>query len=222
MSHTATFAPSAANLTAVECPMPRAPPVMMATFPVSIMSVPTAWRSPSVCDEAIEQAGAAGGFQVFLTAAARAVRGVPGLHVPGVLQSGQVMVADDRRAFAALCPVAARGVAARCREIPGRVRAGQDIVHVHGIPATADPLALLRQGGLLVDVVACGVQILHALGDHHALGVAPRAFPDAIARVYARVAPRQCRAQVRAPVRGLRAGRLGERKALFISDPETT
>src|SRR5713226_2080723 len=40
MSHTATFAPSAANLTAVECPIPRAPPVMMATFPVSIMAAP--------------------------------------------------------------------------------------------------------------------------------------------------------------------------------------
>src|SRR2546427_580108 len=39
------------------------------------------------------------------------MRGVPGLHVPGVLQSGQVMMADDRRAFAALGPVAARGIA---------------------------------------------------------------------------------------------------------------
>src|SRR6266480_1396228 len=222
MSHTATFAPSAANLTAVECPIPRAPPVMMATFPVSIMSVPTGWRSPSVCDEAIEQAGAAGGFQVFLAAAARAMRGVPGLHVPGVLQSGQIMVADDRRAFAALCPVAACGVAARCREIPGRVRARQDIVHVHGIAATAHYLALLRQSGLLVDVVACGMQILHALGHHHALGVTPRAFADALARVYARVAPRQCRAQVRAPVRALRADRLGERKAMRIGALQAT
>src|SRR6266851_7789600 len=143
MSHTATFAPSAANLTAVECPMPRAPPVMMATFPVSIMSAPTAWRSPSVCDEAIEQAGATGGFQVFLAAAARAMRGVPGLHVPGFLQSLQVMVADDRRAFAALGPVAARGITARRRETPVRIRARQDIVRVHGIPAAADHLALL-------------------------------------------------------------------------------
>src|SRR5882762_9536840 len=120
MSHTATFAPSAANLTAVECPMPRAPPVITATFPASIMRVDCA---ALVCDEAIHQAGAARGFQVVLAAAARAMRGVPGLHVPGVLQSGQVMVADDRRAFAALRPVAARGVAARRREIPGRVRA---------------------------------------------------------------------------------------------------
>src|SRR3977135_3335385 len=93
-------------------------------------------------------------LQFFLLPAARAMRGVPGLHVPGVLQSGQVMVADDRRAFTALRPVAAGGVAARCREIPGRVRARQDIVHVHGIAAAADQLALLRQSGLLVDVVA--------------------------------------------------------------------
>src|SRR5438132_9416570 len=60
------------------------------------------------------------------------------------------------------------------------------------------------------------MQILHVLGHRHALGVTPRAFADAIARVHARVAPRQCRAQVRAPVRVLRAGRLGERKAMRI------
>src|SRR5437667_7944392 len=121
--------------------MPRAPPVMMAIVPASIMSVERA----SVCDEAIDQAGAARGFQVVLTAAARAMRGVPGLHVPGVLQSLQVMMADDRRAFAALGPVAAGGVAARRRETPVRIRARQDIVRVHGIPAAADQLALLGQ-----------------------------------------------------------------------------
>src|SRR6266705_2347006 len=79
---------------------------------------------PSVCDEAIEQASAPGGFQVFLTAAARAMRGVPGLHVPRVLQSLQVMVADDRRAITALGPVAAGGVDARRGAHSRRIRAG--------------------------------------------------------------------------------------------------
>ena len=60
---------------------------------------------PSVRDEAIDQAGAAGGFQLVLAAAARAMRGVPGLHVPRLLQAGAVMAADDRRSFAAFCPV---------------------------------------------------------------------------------------------------------------------
>src|SRR5207244_11932013 len=111
------------------------------------------WTAALGRDEAIDQAGAARGFQVVLAAAARAMRGVPGLHVPRVLQSCQVMVADDRRAFGALRPVAARGVAARGREVPGRVGARQDVVHVLGIAATADRLALLRQRGLLADVV---------------------------------------------------------------------
>src|SRR5439155_9308639 len=172
--------------------------------------------SRSVRDEAIDQAGAAGGFELVLAAAARAVRGIPGLHVPRFLQSLQVVVADDRRAFAALGPVAAGGVAARGREAPVGIRARQDVVLVRRIAAALDHLALLGQGGLLVDIVVLGVQVAQALRHHHALGVAPRAFPDARARVYALVASRQCRAQVGAPVRVLGARGFGERVAMRI------
>src|SRR6266480_6184395 len=100
-------------------------------------------NSRSVRDEAVDQSGAAGGFQLVLAAAARAVRGVPGLHVARILQSLQVLVADDRRALAALGPVAAGGVAARRREAPVRVRAREDVVLVRRITAALDHLALL-------------------------------------------------------------------------------
>src|SRR5256885_7051277 len=173
-------------------------------------------NSRSVRDEAVEQSRAAGGFQLVLAAAARAVRGIPGLHVARVLQPLQVLVADDRRAFAALGPVAAGGIAARGREAAVRIRAGQDVVLVRRTAPALAPLAFLGQGGLLVDIVVLGVQLAHALRHHHALGVAPRAFPDARARVYALVASRQCRAQVGAPVRVLGARGFGERVAMRI------
>ncbi len=92
---------------------------------------------------------------------------------------------------------------------------------VRRIAAALDHLALLGQGGLLVDIVVLGVQVAHALRDHHALGVAPRAFADAAARVHAQIASRQCRAQVRAPVRVLGARRLGERRAMRIGAFQT-
>src|SRR4051812_18351657 len=91
-------------------------------------------------------------LQLFLATAARAVRGVPGPHVPSVFQSSAVMMAQDRRPVSPLGPVAAGGIAARRREPTGRIRAGQDIVHIHRIPAPAYGLTLLAQGRLFRDV----------------------------------------------------------------------
>src|SRR5262245_63002218 len=91
---------------------------------------------PSVRREAVEQAGAARGLQHVLAAAARAVRGVPGLHVPGGFEAHAVVVADDGRALAALAPVAAGGVAAGGGIPAVRVGAGQDVVLV-GLVAPA-------------------------------------------------------------------------------------
>src|SRR5262245_13151192 len=62
--------------------------------------------------EAVELAGAAGLHQRILAASGAAVRGVPRHHVARFRQSLAVVVADDRRAVAALAPVAASGVAA--------------------------------------------------------------------------------------------------------------
>src|SRR5688572_27496189 len=85
--------------------------------------------------KAIEQARTAGGLQQVLAAAARAVRRVPGAHVPGgLLQPDAVVVADNGRAFGALGPVAAGGVAARRRVAAVGVGAGENIVHVGLLP----------------------------------------------------------------------------------------
>src|SRR5262249_21393792 len=51
----------------------------------------------SIHREAVGETGAAGGLELVLAAAARAVRGVPRLHVAGVLEPGEVVVTDDRR-----------------------------------------------------------------------------------------------------------------------------
>src|SRR5580704_10697683 len=138
------------------------------------------WRGQkSVGHEAIEQAGTAGGHQVVLAAAARAVRGVPGLHMPRVLETGTVMVTDDGGAVGAFRPVPAGGVAAGGGEEALRVRPGQDVVLVGGIAAAVDDLALLGQRRLLGEIVRARVEILHALRHHHAFGVLPRTLADA-------------------------------------------
>ena len=126
------------------------------------------------------------------------------------------MVADDRRAFAALRPVAAGRVAARGGEAPLRIGAGQDVVHVHLVAAAWHRLALLGERGLLVDVRVLRMQILQVFRDHRALRVVPGAFADALARAHPRIAARQPRAQVRLPVRVLRAHGLGERVAMRV------
>src|SRR4051794_16066120 len=87
-------------------------------------------KRASVRRETIEQAGAAGRLQLILAAPARAVRGVPRLHVARVLEALQVVVTDDGRAVAALGPVAAGGVTAGRRISALRVRAGQNVVRV--------------------------------------------------------------------------------------------
>src|SRR5450631_1764228 len=69
-----------------------------------------------VCDEAVEQPGAAGALQSFLTATSRAVRGVPRHHMAADLEAQVIVVPHNRRALvAALCPVSAHRVPARRR-----------------------------------------------------------------------------------------------------------
>src|SRR5689334_20752373 len=129
--------------------------------------------------EAVEQARAAGLHQRLLAAAGAAVRGVPRLHVARVLQALQVVVADDRRAFGALGPVAAGGVAAGGGVHALRVGAGEDVVRVRLVAAAVHLLALLGERVVLVDLVVAGMQVGHALRHHHALGVLPRTLADA-------------------------------------------
>src|SRR5258705_997272 len=79
----------------------------------------------SLGGEAVKQPGSAGAFQGILAAPARAVRGIPRLHVPRLLEPSAIMVADDRRALPVLRPVAACRVTARCRIQALRVGAGE-------------------------------------------------------------------------------------------------
>src|SRR5207237_8316758 len=153
---------------------------------------------------------------LILAAAARAVRRVPRLHVPRILEALQVVVPDDRRAVPALRPVAAGGVAARRGEHAGRVGPGEDVVLVRGIAAAFDHLALLGERGLLADLVLARMQLRDVVRHHYSFRVAPGTLADAVARVDTRVATGRGRAQVRLPVRVLRAGRLGERIAVRI------
>src|SRR5439155_19655245 len=126
-------------------------------------------------------------FQLILTPTPRAMRGVPGLHVPGGFQAGAVVMPNDGRSFTALGPVTVGGVATGRRERSHRVRAGQDVVHIYAVPAAADHFALLGQRRLIGDVDVLSVKIFHALAHHHALGFGPRAFTNAITRFDARV-----------------------------------
>src|SRR5271154_891444 len=78
----------------------------------------------SIGQETVDQASASCTLQAILAAAARAMRGVPGIHVSSVFEARTVMVAHNGRSVAALRPVAAGGVATGRRIETLRVRAG--------------------------------------------------------------------------------------------------
>src|SRR5204863_4355938 len=118
----------------------------------------------------------------------RAVRAISRLVLLGLLQLMAVVVPDDRRAVAALRPVAAGGVAARGGEAPRRIGPGEDVVLVRRVAAALDRLALLGQRRLLGDVGVLRMQVVQVLRHDDALGIAPRALADAIARAHAGVA----------------------------------
>ena len=100
-----------------------------------------------------------------------------------VVQAHAVVVAEHGGARAALRPVAAGHVRAAREGGAVALRAGEDVVSVRGVAAAVHELAFLVERGLLVQVVRGAVQLRDAVGDHHALGVAPRPAADAVARV---------------------------------------
>src|SRR5437899_2938402 len=123
---------------------------------------------------------------------------------------------DHRGALAAARPVLARAVLARREGRAVRLRAGEDVVHVGLITAPVDGLALLAQRRLLVQLVVGAVEVVDARRDYLALGVLPRALPDAIARVDGRLAVGGLRREIGVP--GVLAGarRLRERLAMLV------
>src|SRR4051812_32204194 len=78
-----------------------------------IRSAGSPWERTSrlLSREAVEVAVAAGTLERILAAALRRMRGVPRLCRGAFIQSRAVVVTDDRRALAALGPVAAGRVA---------------------------------------------------------------------------------------------------------------
>src|SRR5262245_65791029 len=106
---------------------------------------------------------------------------------------------NDGRSFTALGPVPAGCVAAGGREHSHRVRAGQDVVHIHAVPAATNHFALLGQSRLLGDVGVLRVQVFHALAHDHTLGVLPRAIANSIPRLDARIPAWHRRAPVGSP-----------------------
>src|SRR5262244_917738 len=123
------------------------------------------------------------------------MRRIPGLGCVVVAQALAIVMTDDRRALAALGPVAARPVLAGRERGAVRLRAGQDVVHVGRVAAAVDRGALLGQRGLLADAVLA-VELGDVLGDHLALGILPRALSDPIARIDGVGSQRSCNALV--------------------------
>src|SRR5262249_40480312 len=132
------------------------------------------------------------------------------------------MMADNGRPLSTLGPIAARGVTTGRRIKALRVRAGQHVMYAVGIATPTEGLAFFGQGCLLVDVSCIRVEVFDALGHNGALGVLPRTFADAVARVDARIPTRCCRAQIGAPVGTGRASGLSKRQAVRIGTFETT
>jgi hypothetical protein len=88
----------------------------------------------SIHSKAIEHAGAAGGLEIVLRAAAsgpaRRMRRIPRLGRRAVVEAGAVVMADHRGTRPALGPVAAGAVVADGEGRAIRLRAGEDVVHV--------------------------------------------------------------------------------------------
>src|SRR5262245_24659570 len=81
------------------------------------------------------------------------------------------MMAHDRRTVSTLGPVAASCVSARGRKPTGWVRARQDVMHVHRIPAPTYSVPLFGQCRLFRDVDGIRMQIVNVLRDHDPLAL---------------------------------------------------
>ncbi len=174
----------------------------------------------SVGRKAVHQPGAAALLQLLDAAAARAVRRVPrGIGYRVGVGALVVVVAHDGRAAVALRPVAAGGVLAGLGhgQRAVRARAGEDVVAVDLIAKARDDFALFSQRGVLADLGIGAVQVGHAGGNDHALGVAPRAVANAIARIDGRLAIQRSIAQIGAPGFVACAHACGQRLAVAIS-----
>ncbi|OGT27634.1 MAG: hypothetical protein A2Z17_03965 [Gammaproteobacteria bacterium RBG_16_66_13] len=88
-------------------------------------------------------------------------------------------------------------------------------MHVRRIATAVDYRATFGERVFLVELVVT-VEIGYVSGHHHALGVVPRADPDAIARMHGRTALAGHGAEIGAPRAIARAGGLGELMTVTI------
>ena len=124
------------------------------------------------------------------------------------------MVPHLRQTSAALGPVTAGRIHIAHKTAALCVRSGQHVVHVRVIAVPADDIPLLGKRGLFVDVIA-PVKLIHVTGNQYAIGVIPRAAPNAIARIDGRFAARSACSSTHAKC-GACPNRLRERLTVLI------
>src|SRR5262249_16989522 len=146
-----------------------------------------------------QTSSATGAAQGGFAAAARGMRGVPGLRGRVIAQAGAVVMPDHRgAAVTALRPVAAGPVfrPGVCHAVG--LRAGEDVVHVGRVPGALADLPFFGQRGLLVEVVVA-MKLLDIARDDDAFRVLPGAVADALARMLRRRVAVGARAEIGPP-----------------------
>src|SRR5262249_50724833 len=123
--------------------------------------------------ETVEQAVTSGRYQVGLTAAARHVRRVPGLHERGDDDAIPVDVTEHGAPEGAAGPIAAGQVHVRWKRPALRSGTGQNVAPVGRHARPGDDGAALRERVLHAELVVVAVKIVDVLRDHHAFEVLP-------------------------------------------------
>jgi len=124
-----------------------------------------------------------------------------------IAQTLPVDMPDHRGTLRAACPIMAGLVVAGRKSAAVRLRAGQCIVPVGRIAAPVDDFALLRQRGLLSEIVV-PVELVDILGDDRPFAVPPRPAPNPIAPIDRGLAIGHLRAEIGAPGVPARSNRL--------------
>jgi hypothetical protein len=187
----------------------------------------------SISGEAVEQAGAARGHQIRLTAASAWVRRIP----RRVATAGAIMMAYhcatrgrlalSPRVGSAARPVGAGGIDCITRQcLAVRVRPGQDIMLVGLIASAVDRLALFVKREFLVNAVTVALnvpmQIGYILSDDGSFGIVPGTIANAIAGVHRRLTAGSGGAEVSPPRSTAGSRSLGKGLAVLIGACQTT
>src|SRR5262245_9182472 len=88
------------------------------------------------------------------------------------------------RALRAACPVFARTIVAPGEGGSVSLRTRENVVPVRSIAAAVIDLAFFRQRSLLGKIVAAAVKLGDIFCNCYAFGIGPRAFADAVTRIF--------------------------------------